>query len=129
LRTLAEREKAIPHPLTKAEKVLKSQMEAYEADLPLLRQRIDELNERAAVANERADDDIGYVGSRRVTTTTQSDESTEDERAVRRTLAEQTEAIKQNAAKLKLVEEIIANANTPASTCTPTAASSMTSPS
>ena len=65
LRDLAEKEKSIPHPLTKAEKLFKSQMEAFQADLPLLKQRIEELTERAAIATERDDDDIGYVGSRR----------------------------------------------------------------
>jgi nuclear pore complex protein Nup88 len=106
LRNLAEREKKIPHPLTKAEKVLKAQMEAYNADVPLIQQRIEELSERAAVATEREDDDIGYVGSRRVNGGAGHEPSAED-RNVRKALIEQGETIKSNVAKLKLIEEII----------------------
>lgn len=107
LRDVAEREKAIPHPLTKAEKLLKAQMEAYNADLPLLRQRIEELNERAAVATEKDDDDIGYVGSRRVSANAQEPAISDEERKARKALAEQGEVIKSNVAKAKLVEEIL----------------------
>jgi nuclear pore complex protein Nup88 len=108
LRNLAEKEKSIPHPLTKAEKLFKSQMEAFQADLPLLKQRIEELTERAAIATERDDDDIGYVGSRRVVgASTASDTCGEDERKVSKALAEQGEMIKKNAAKAKLIEELL----------------------
>lgn len=108
LRDLAEKEKSIPHPLTKAEKVFKSQMEAFQADLPLLKQRIEELTERAAIATERDDDDIGYVGSRRVTgASTPREACSEDERKVSKALAEQGEMIKKNAAKAKLIEELL----------------------
>lgn len=108
LRDLAEKEKSIPHPLTKAEKLFKSQMEAFQADLPLLKQRIEELTERAAIATERDDDDIGYVGSRRVVgVSTASEACTEDERKVSKALAEQGEMIKKNAAKAKLIEELL----------------------
>lgn len=107
LRDLAEREKKIPHPLTKAEKLLKAQMEAYSADVPLIQQRIDELNERAAVATEREDDDIGYVGSRRVNGGAGRSEPSAEDRNVRKALAEQGETIKANVAKVKLIEEII----------------------
>ena len=108
LRDLAEQEKTIPHPLSKAEKLLRSQMEAYEADLPLLKQRIDELNERASVATERDDDDIGYVGSRRVVgQSTPTDECGEDERKVRKALTAQGDSIKENVAKAKLIRELL----------------------
>jgi nuclear pore complex protein Nup88 len=107
LRDLAEREKKIPHPLTKAEKVLKAQMEAYNADVPLIQQRIEELRERAAVATEREDDDIGYVGSRRVNGGAGHAEPSAEDRKLRKALAEQGETIKSNVAKLKLIEEII----------------------
>lgn len=108
LRDLAEKEKSIPHPLTKAEKLFKSQMEAFQADLPLLKQRIEELTERAAIATERDDDDIGYVGSRRVVgASTASEACSEDERKVSKALAEQGEMIKKNAAKAKLIEELL----------------------
>lgn len=105
LRDLAEREKKIPHPLTKAEKSLRLQLEACNADIPLIQQRIDELRERAAVATEREDVDIGYVGSRRVVV--ERDDVSAEDRAVRQALAEQGEAIKVNLAKAKLIEEII----------------------
>lgn len=109
LRTLAEKEKTIPHPLSKAEKLLKAQMEAFEADLPLLKQRVDELKERAAIATERDDDDIGYVGSRRVGAAANGDsvECGEEERKVSKALAAQDEMIKENAAKAKLLEELL----------------------
>ena len=105
LRDLAEKEKSIPHPLTKAEKLFKSQMEAFQADLPLLKQRIEELTERA-----------GYLPNE---TTTTSDTllaappgarprgrqrgRTQGEEA----LAEQGEMIKKNVAKAKLIEELL----------------------
>ena len=83
-------------------------MEAYEADLPLLKQRIDELNERASVATERDDDDIGYVGSRRVVgQSTPTDECCEDERKVRKALTAQGDSIKENVAKAKLIRELL----------------------
>ena len=108
LRDLAEKEKSIPHPLTKAEKLFKSQMEAFQADLPLLKQRIEELTERAAIATERDDDDIGYVGSRRVAgASTPREACSEDERKVSKALAEQGEMIKKNVAKAKLIEELL----------------------
>jgi len=87
--------------------VLKAQMEAYNADVPLIQQRIEELSERAAVATEREDDDIGYVGSRRVNGGAGYAEPSAEDRNVRKALTEQGEAIKSNVAKLKLIEEII----------------------
>lgn len=108
LRALAEKEKTIPHPLSKAEKLFKAQMESYEADLPLLQQRVDELRERAAVATERDDEDIGYVGSRRVgESASAGEECGEEERKIRKALAAQGELIKENAAKAKLLEELL----------------------
>ena len=61
-----------------------------------------------SIPTERDDDDIGYVGSRRVAgASTPREACSEDERKVSKALAEQGEMIKKNVAKAKLIEELL----------------------
>jgi hypothetical protein len=109
LLALVESERNLPGMLSRAESLFSRQLETYKGDVGLIESRVDELVDRVDIVCGE-DEKIGYVGTGKLIDNEDEDVEGEislSDRLLRDELQRQSDAIKANAMKLKIIEKLL----------------------